>query len=333
MEKRQLGAGLTTPAIGLGCMGMSEFYGQTNERESVRTIHRAVERGVTLLDTADVYGRGANEELIGRAIREIRSQVLVATKFGHIRSTTGEFIAVDGSAAYVRRACEASLRRLQTDVIDLYQQHRVDPRVPIEETVGAMHQLVLEGKARHIGLSEAAPQDIRRAAAVAPLATVQSEYAVFTRDVERSGVLDCCEQLGIGFLAYAPLGRGLLTRRIAHPTELDPSDSRRTGRYDRFAPEHFERNLERTHELEQVAAEHNATPAQVSLAWLLSRRPFIVPIPGTKHYRYVEENAAAADLRLSSDDLARLEAVSDGVGERQSRGDPMGGISRRLNAP
>jgi aryl-alcohol dehydrogenase-like predicted oxidoreductase len=310
--------GLEASALGLGCMGMSEFYGEGDEAESIRTIHRALELGVTLLDTADMYGVGENERLVGKAIAGRREGVVVATKFGNVRGEDGSYLGIDGTPEYVRRACEASLERLGVDVIDLYQQHRVDPKVPIEETVGAMHELVEAGKVRFIGLSEAQPEDLRRAAATAPIATLQTEYSLFERSVENE-ILDTCEELGIGFLAYSPLGRGILTGRFRSETDFGDDDFRGGGRYPRLTGENMERNLELLREVEAVAAERGATPGQVALAWLLSRRDWVVPIPGTKRVRYLEENAAAADIELTREDLDRIdEAAPAGVtaGER-----------------
>jgi len=309
METVNLGSqGLEVSRQGLGCMGMSEFYGEGDDEESIRTIHRALELGIGLLDTADMYGVGRNEELVGRAIRDRREQAIVATKFGNVRGDDGAFLGIDGSPEYVRRACEASLLRLGVDVIDLYQQHRVDQKTPIEETVGAMHELVDEGKVRFLGLSEAQPEDLRRAAATAPIATLQTEYSLFERGVENE-ILDTCEELGIGFLAYAPLGRGLLTGRFRSESDFADDDFRGGGRYPRLTGENFEHNLRLVQEVEAVAEAHGATAAQVALAWLLTRRPWIVPIPGTKRVKYLEENAAAAELELTGDDLARLDAL------------------------
>ncbi|HET8607246.1 MAG TPA: aldo/keto reductase [Gaiellaceae bacterium] len=319
MRTRSLG-GLEVPELGLGCMGMSEFYGAGDEAESIRTIHRALELGVTLLDTADMYGVGANERLVGKAIADRRDRVVLATKFGNVRSESGEFLGIDGSPAYVRQACESSLRRLGVEVIDLYQQHRVDPKTPIEETVGAIAELVAEGKVRFIGLSETQPEDLRRARATAPIASVQTEYSLFTRDVERNGVLDTCTELGIGFLAYSPLGRGLLTGRFKAESDFADDDFRGGGRYPRLTGENLRRNLELVAAVEAVAAARGARPAQVALAWLLSRRDFVVPIPGTKRVRYLEENAAAADLELTADELERLSALPDAAGARYGGG-------------
>ncbi|TML84764.1 MAG: aldo/keto reductase [Actinobacteria bacterium] len=307
MKTRMLD-GLESSELGLGCMGMSEFYGERDDEESIRTIHRALELGVTLLDTADIYGVGRNEELVGRALQGRREQAIVATKFGNVRDEDGTFRGIDGSPEYVRRACEASLRRLGVDVIDLYQQHRVDPETPIEETVGAMYELIEEGKVRFIGLSEAQPEDLRRAAATAPIATLQTEYSLFERGVE-NGILDTCDELGIGFLAYAPLGRGLLTGRFRSESDFGDDDFRGGGRYPRLTGENFEHNLRLVEEVEAVAESRGATAAQVALAWLLTRRPWIVPIPGTKRVKYLEQNVAAAELQLTADELARLDAL------------------------
>jgi aryl-alcohol dehydrogenase-like predicted oxidoreductase len=322
MKTRMLD-GLESSELGLGCMGMSEFYGETDDEESIRTIHRALALGVTLLDTADIYGVGRNEELVGRALQGRREQALVATKFGNVRSDDGTFLGIDGTPEYVKRACDASLRRLGVEVIDLYQQHRVDPRTPIEETVGAMHELVEEGKVRFLGLSEAQPEDLRRAAATAPIATLQTEYSLFERSPENE-ILDTCEELGIGFLAYAPLGRGLLTGRFRAESDFGDDDFRGGGRYPRLTGEAFEHNLQLVAEVEAVAKARGATPAQVALAWLLSRRPWIVPIPGTKRVEYLEQNAGAVDLELTADELARLDALlpsgGSAAGERYADG-------------
>jgi aryl-alcohol dehydrogenase-like predicted oxidoreductase len=311
-------------------MGMSEFYGASDDAESTRTIHRALELGVTLLDTADMYGAGDNERLVGRAIAGRREQVVVATKFGNVRGPNREFRGIDGRPEYVREACEASLRRLGVETIDLYQQHRVDQKVPIEETVGAMQELVEAGKVRFLGLSEAQPEDLRRAAATAPIASVQTEYSLFSRDVERNtgvgskepdkSVLETCSELGIGFLAYAPLGRGMLTGRFRRPEDFAADDGRSGGRYPRMSEDAFETNLAITRAVEEVAAAHRATAAQVALAWLLARRPWVVPIPGTRRERYLEENVAAAELELTPEDTARLDALPDAVGARYPGG-------------
>ena len=322
MKTRMLD-GLESSELGLGCMGMSEFYGEGDDEESIRTIHRALELGITLLDTADMYGVGHNEELVGGALKGKREQAIVATKFGNVRGDDGAFLGIDGTRHYVKRACEASLRRLDIDVIDLYQQHRVDPKTPIEETVGAMQELVDEGKVRFLGLSEAQPEDLRRASAVARISTLQSEYSLFERGVEND-VLDVCEELGIGFLAYAPLGRGMLTGRFRAETDFGDNDFRGGGRYPRFTGDAFEQNLGLVEAVETVAEERDATAAQVALAWLLTRRPWIVPIPGTKRVQYLEQNAAAAELELTADELARLDellpAGGSAAGERYADG-------------
>jgi aryl-alcohol dehydrogenase-like predicted oxidoreductase len=307
MKQRELGrSGLVVSAIGLGCMGMSEFYGASDQSESIRTIHRALELGVTLLDTADMYGRGANEELVGRALRDRRDRAVVATKFGIVRTDDPDVRGIDGRADYVRRSCDASLRRLEIDVIDLYQCHRVDPDTPIEETVGAMAELVEAGKVRFIGLSEALPSDIRRAAATAPIASLQSEYSLFERNLE-DGVLDLCEELGIGLLAYSPLGRGMLTGKLRSADDLLADDARHE--WPRFQGDNLERNLELVERVEAFAADKQCTAGQIALSWLLGRRPWIVPIPGTKRVAYLEENVAAMAVTLSVEELALLDEV------------------------
>jgi aryl-alcohol dehydrogenase-like predicted oxidoreductase len=319
VKTRTLG-GLDVSELGLGCMGMSEFYGSHDDGESIRTIHRALELGITLLDTADMYGAGDNEALVGKAIADRRDGAVVATKFGNMRGPNREFLGVNGTPEYVREACERSLQRLGVETIDLYQQHRVDTKVPIEETVGAMQELVDEGKVRFLGLSEAMPEDLRRAAATAPIATLQTEYSLFTREPEGNGVLETCAELGIGFLDYAPLGRGMLTGRFRKPADFPEDDFRGGDRYPRMSEENFATNLEITRAVEAVAAERGATAGQVALAWLLSRREWIVPIPGTKRVRYVEENAGAAEVELTADDLATLDALPEAVGDRYPGG-------------
>lgn len=306
MEKRKLGAGLEVSAIGLGCMGMSEFYGERDETEAIATIHRALELGVTFLDTADMYGVGHNEELVGRAIQGRRSEVTLATKFGNVRGEDGSFRGVNGRPEYVRMACEASLKRLNTDVIDLYYQHRVDPNTPIEDTVGAMADLVREGKVRWLGLSEAAPSTIRRAHAVHPIAALQTEYSLWSRDPEQE-ILPTVRELGIGFVAYSPLGRGFLTGQIKSVDDLDPDDYRRHA--PRFQGENFQKNLDLLREIEAIAKEKGCTPSQLALAWVLAQGKDIVPIPGTKRRQYLEINVAALDVKLTPEDLARIDRV------------------------
>ena len=305
MKKRTLGQGLQVSELGLGCMGMSEFYGATDETESMATIHRALELGINFLDTADMYGPFKNEELVGRAIRGRRDDVVIATKFGNVRGPDGKPLGIRGDAEYVRQACDASLKRLGVDHIDLYYQHRVDTKVPIEDTVGAMAELVRAGKVRHLGLSEAAPETIRRAHATHPITALQTEYSLWTRDVEENDVLSTVRELGIGFVAYSPLGRGFLTGRFKTFDDLPADDFRRSN--PRFQGENFERNLDLVREVERLARDKGATPGQLALAWVLARGEEIVPIPGTKHVRYLEENVGATRIELSSDEIARLD--------------------------
>jgi aryl-alcohol dehydrogenase-like predicted oxidoreductase len=307
MKKRRLGAGgPEVSAIGLGCMGMSEFYGATDEQESIATIHHALDRGVTFLDTADMYGSGANEELVGKAIRGRRGEVYLATKFGNVRGPNGEFGGVRGDPDYVRQACDASLKRLGVEQIDLYYQHRVDVNVPIEETVGAMSELVEAGKVRFLGLSEAAPETIRKAHATHPIAAVQTELSLWSRDAE-ADVLPTVRELGIGYVAYSPLGRGFLTGQIKSPEDFPEDDFRRF--HPRFTGENFEKNISLVREVEAMAKEKGCTTAQLALAWVLAQGDDIVPIPGTKRRKYLDENIAALDVELSSDDLRRLDEI------------------------
>jgi aryl-alcohol dehydrogenase-like predicted oxidoreductase len=316
MQTRQLGSnGPTVSAVGLGCMGMSEFYGARDDAESIATIHRALELGVTLLDTSDIYGPHTNEELVGRAIADRRDRVVLATKFGVVRDPDDPSVrGLDGSPAYVKARCEDSLRRLGVDHIDLYYQHRVDPKTPIEETVGAMAELVDAGKVRHLGLSEASPATLRRASAVHPIAALQTEYSLWSRDPEDE-ILPTCRELGVGFVAYSPLGRGFLTGAITSVDDLDADDYRR--RSPRFEGENFEKNLDLVGEVRRLAADKGVTPAQLALAWVLAQDEAIVPIPGTKRRARLEENVGAVDVDLSDHDLQRIaDALPKAAGER-----------------
>lgn len=307
MERRELGtSGLQVSMVGLGCMGMSDFYGANDEGRSLETLHHALEVGVDFWDTADMYGTGRNEELLAKVLTDHRDEVVLATKFGIVRGEDGAILGISGKPDYVREACDASLRRLGVDHIDLYYQHRVDPEVPIEETVGAMAELVEAGKVRHLGLSEAGADTLRRAAEVHPITALQTEYSLWSRDLEGE-ILPTCRELGIGLVAYSPLGRGFLSGQIRSIDDLDADDWRRTN--PRFAPGNFEKNLEMVEHLGELAAEKGCTPAQLALAWVLLQGRDVVPIPGTTKPHRIDENAAAARVQLSADELSRIEKI------------------------
>jgi aryl-alcohol dehydrogenase-like predicted oxidoreductase len=308
MQFRELGrSGLRVSALGLGCMGMSEFYGPGDDGESIATIHRALDLGINFLDTADIYGPYKNEELVGRAIMGKRDKIVLATKFGIVRDPANPSVrGVNGKPDYVRRSCDASLRRLGVETIDLYYQHRVDPDTPIEETVGAMAGLVREGKIRHIGLSEASPQTLRRAAKVHPVTALQTEYSLWSREPETE-LLDTCRELGIGFVAYSPLGRGFLTGQFTRFEDFPQDDYRRNS--PRFQGENFQKNLDLVHGVEEIARERGCKPSQLALAWVLAQDKNIVPIPGTKRRKYLEENIAAIDVKVTSEDIRRIDEI------------------------
>lgn len=324
MKQRKLGE-LSVSEIGLGCMGMSEFYGSGDEAEAINTIHRSIELGANFLDTADMYGPFTNEKLVGKAIADRRDKVILATKFGNERREDGSWVRINGTPEYVKKACEASLQRLGVDYIDLYYQHRVDPTVPIEDTIGAMAELVKEGKVRYIGMSEAAADTIRRAHAVHPITALQTEYSLWTRDPEDE-ILQTVRELGIGFVAYSPLGRGFLTGQFKTPDDFPEGDFRRNN--PRFQGDNFYKNLELVERVTQIADEKGCTPSQLALAWVLAQGDDIVPIPGTKRVKYLEENIASADIELSEDDLKRLDEAAPKGGTAGDRYPDMSTVNR-----